>query len=183
VTGIDLKVTSFDQKSPGSGCRSPKARVSCTFHFLQGYLAGDGSHVTGNDVTWPQVTGSYPEVTSFDRKSPGSGCRRPKTPVYSTFDFLQRCSSRQEAITWQKMTSCDLRWLEVTQNWCNLIGNLLEVAVEGQKLPYNVHFTSHKAVSRIRRQSRDRKYRHVTSLDRKWPVSDVIWPEVTWKWL
>ena len=26
-----------------------------------------------NHVTWPQVSGSDPEVTSFDRKSPGSG--------------------------------------------------------------------------------------------------------------
>ena len=25
--------------------------------------------MTGNDVTWPQVTGSDSEVTSFDRKS------------------------------------------------------------------------------------------------------------------
>ena len=33
--------------------------------------------MTGNDVTWIEVTVSDPEVTSFDRKSPGSGCRRP----------------------------------------------------------------------------------------------------------
>jgi len=30
------------------------------------------------NVTGPQVTGIYPEVTSFDRKSPGSGCGKPK---------------------------------------------------------------------------------------------------------
>ena len=46
VTGIDitspqetesnLKVTSFDQKSPGSGSRRLKTRVYCAFHFLQG---------------------------------------------------------------------------------------------------------------------------------------------------
>jgi len=29
--------------------------------------------VTGIDITLPQVTGSDPEVTSFYRKSPGSG--------------------------------------------------------------------------------------------------------------
>ena len=54
--------------------------------------------MTGND----DVTGSDPEVMSFDRKSLGSG-------------------------------------------------------VEGQKLQYTVHFTTYKAVSRRRRQSRDRK--------------------------
>ena len=34
--------------------------------------------MTENDVTWPEVTISDPEETSFDRKSPGSGCRRLK---------------------------------------------------------------------------------------------------------
>ena len=33
----------------------------------------------------------------------------------------------------------------------------LEVAVEGRKLAYTVHFTSYKAVARRRRQSCDRK--------------------------
>jgi len=28
-----------------------------------------------------------------------------------------------------------------------------------------------------------RKWRHVTSGERKWPGNDVIWPDVTWKWL
>jgi len=66
------------------------------------------------------------QVTSFHRKSPGSGCRKAKT---------------------------------------------------------RVHFTSYKAVARRRRPSRDRKWRRMASGDRKWPRNDVIWPEVTWKWL
>ena len=56
-------------------------------------------HVTGNDVTLLQVTESDPEVTSFDRKSPGSGCRRPKTRIYCAFHFLQGCVSQEEAVT------------------------------------------------------------------------------------
>jgi len=55
--------------------------------------------VTGNDVTRPQVTGSDMEVTSFDRKSPGSGCRGPKTCVYCDIHFLQGGSSKGEAVT------------------------------------------------------------------------------------
>jgi len=55
--------------------------------------------VTGSDVTWSQVTGSDPEVASFERKSPGSGCRRPNTGEYCTFYFLQGCSSQEEAVT------------------------------------------------------------------------------------
>jgi len=55
--------------------------------------------VTGNDGTSPQVTGSDPEVTSFDLKSPGRGCRRPKTRVYCTFHFLENCSSQEETVT------------------------------------------------------------------------------------
>jgi len=117
---------------------------------------------------WPQVTESDPKVTSFDRKSPGSGCRRPKTGVYCTFHFLQVCSSQEEAVTWQEMTSRDLRWPEVTRKWLHLTGSHHEVAIEGLKLAYTVHFTSYKAVARRRRQSRDSKWRHVTSSDRKW---------------
>jgi len=139
--------------------------------------------VTGNYVTWFQVIGSDPELTSFDRKSPGSGCRRPNTGEYCTFHFLQGCSSQEEAVTWQEMTSCDLRWPEVTRKRRHLIGSHLEVAVEGRKLAYTVHFTSYKAVACLRRHSRGRKWCHVTSGDRKWATSDVIWPEVTWKWL
>ena len=37
--------------------------------------------MTGNDITRPQVTGSDPEMTSFNRKSPGSGCGRPIVQV------------------------------------------------------------------------------------------------------
>jgi len=61
-----------------------------------------------------------------------------------------------------------------------LTGIHLEVAVECRKIAYAVHVTSYKVVAR-RRQSRDKKLRHVTSGDRKWPGSDVIWPEVTQK--
>jgi len=124
-----------------------------------------------------------PKVTSLDRKSRGSGCRRSKNRVHCTFHYQQTCSSIKKAVTCQEMTSRDLKWPKVTRKWRHLRGSHQEVAVEGQNLPYTVHFTSHKAVSRIRMQSHDRKYRHVTSGDRKWPVSDVIWPEVTRKWL
>ena len=112
------------------------------------WLAGGGTHVTGNDVTWPQVTGSYPEVTSFDRKSPGSGCRRPKSRVYFSFHFLQGCDLQEEALTWQEMMSCDLGWPEVTLKWRHLTESNLEVAVEGLKLAHTVCFTSYKVVAR-----------------------------------
>jgi len=59
----------------------------------------------------------------------------------------------------------------------------LEVAEEGRKLAYTIDFTSYKAVARRRRQSRDGKWRQVTSGDRKWPGSNVILPNITWKWL
>jgi len=101
VTGSDLEVTSFDRKSPGSGCRRPKTGVYCAFDFLQGYSLQEA--VTCQEMTsHDQLTGSDPKVTSFDRKSPGSGCRRPKTGAYCTFRFLQGCCSH-EAVTWQEM--------------------------------------------------------------------------------
>jgi len=114
------------------------------------------------------VTESYLEVTSFHRKSPESGCRRQETRAYSRFHLLQGCSSQEEKVTWQEMTSRDLRWSAVTRKWRHLTGSLPEVAIEGQKLPYTVHFTSYTAVGRRKRQSRDRKWCHVTSGDRRW---------------
>jgi len=139
--------------------------------------------VTGNDVKWPQVTGSDPEVTSFDRKSSGSGCRMPNTSEYCTFHFLQGCTSLEEAVTCQEMTSRDLRWPEVTRKVTSFDRKSPGVAVECRKLTNTVRFTSYKAVARRRRQSRGRKWCHVTSGGRKWPGRDVIWPEVAWKWL
>jgi len=128
VTGSAQEVTSFT----GSHLEvAVEGRIlACIVHFTSYKAAAHrgGSHVTGNDVTWPQVTGSALEVTSFDRKSPGTGCRRPKTAVYCTFHLLQVCSSQKEPVSRSK-------------------------------------------------------WRHVTSGDRKWPGSDVIWPVVTLKWL
>ena len=39
----------------------------------------------GNGVMYPEVIGSDPEMTSFDRKWPGKGCRRPKACVLGAF--------------------------------------------------------------------------------------------------
>jgi len=110
----DPDVTSIDRKSPGSGCRRLKTRIYSTFHFLQ-QCSSQWEAV--RDTMWRHVTGSDPEVTSFNRKSPGSGCRTPKTRE-------------------------------------------------------TVHFIFYKAVPRSRRQWRDSKWLHVTSDDRKWPASD-----------
>ena len=78
-------------------CRKLTHTVHFTSYKL--YLAGGGSHVTGNHVTCPAVTGSDPEVTSFERRSPGNGCRGPKAGIYCTFHFLQGCMSQEEAVT------------------------------------------------------------------------------------
>ena len=54
--------------------------------------------MTGNDVTYPHVAGSDLEVTSFDWKSPGSGCGRPISQVSGTFELLQGCNWQEVAI-------------------------------------------------------------------------------------
>ena len=70
----------------------------------------------------------------------------PKTGVYFTFHFLQGCCWKEEAVTLQEMTSRELRGPEET----HLTGSHLEVAGEGRKLVYTVHFTFYKAVARRR---------------------------------
>jgi len=132
ITGSDLKVTSFDRKSPRSCFTRPKTGAYCTFHFLQGCSSQSDAvtlpETTSRDLRWRKWPRSDPEVTSFDWKLPGSGCRKPKTCVHCTFHFLQ-------------------------------------------------------AVACSTGQSRGRKWCHVISGNGKWSRSDVIWPEVTWKWV
>ena len=55
--------------------------------------------MTGNDLTWTEVTGSDPEVTSFDWKSFGSGCRMPISQVLCTFELQHGCNSQEVAVT------------------------------------------------------------------------------------
>ena len=55
--------------------------------------------MTGNDVALPEVIGSDLEETTFNRKSPGSGCRRPISQVLGTFELLQGCNSQEVAGT------------------------------------------------------------------------------------
>ena len=55
--------------------------------------------MTGNDVTRPEGTGSDPEETTFDRKSPGSGCRWPISQVLGMFEFVQGSNSQEVAVT------------------------------------------------------------------------------------
>ena len=68
--------------------------------------------MTGNDVTWPEVTGSDPEVMSFDRNSPGSGCTRPISQVLGTFQLLQGVTGSD----W-KSAGSDVIRMEVTWKW------------------------------------------------------------------
>ena len=53
--------------------------------------------MTGNDFTSAHVTGSYPEVTSLDRNSHGSGCRRPVSQTLGTFELLQALTCRWQS--------------------------------------------------------------------------------------
>ena len=52
---------------------------------------------------------SDPEVTSFVRKSPGSGCRRPISQVLGMFELFQGRISQEVVLTSQEMTSRDLK--------------------------------------------------------------------------
>ena len=63
--------------------------------------------MTGNDVTWPEVTRSYPELTLFHQKWPSEGCRRSKTLVLGPFQLLQTCNLQVAAVTWLQMMSHD----------------------------------------------------------------------------
>jgi len=131
--------------------------------------------VTVNDVKWPQKTGTDPEVTSFDRKLPGSGCRRPKTPVYCTFHFQQGCHLQEEVVTCQEMTSDDLNWPKVSRKWSHLTGSHLEVAVEEQKLIYCTFHLLQGSCS----QEEAVTWQEMTSRDFRWPEVTLKWRHLT----
>ena len=95
----DPKEASFDRKSPGSGCRKHITQVLGKLEHLQGCNSQEVAVTCQEMTSRDHVTGSDPEVTSFDRKSPGSGCRRPISQVLDTFEFLQGCNSHKVEVT------------------------------------------------------------------------------------
>ena len=54
------------------------------------------------------MTGSDPDVISFNLKLPGSGCKRPISQMLDAFKLLQGCNSQEVAVTRQEMTLRDL---------------------------------------------------------------------------
>ena len=95
VIGSDSEGTSFDRKSPGRGCRRPISQVLGTFELLHGCISQE---VAVRDRKLHHLPGSEPEVTLFDPKSPGSGCRRPICQILGTFELLQGCNSQEVAV-------------------------------------------------------------------------------------
>ena len=147
--------------------------------YLSSYRAVTRRRRQLRDSKWHHVTSNDrngPKAMSFDRRSPGSGCRS-KTRVLWMFELLQ-----DVAVTWLEMTSHNLTWMELTRKWRHFTGSHLEVAVEGRKLGFCVRLSSYRAVTCRRWKSCDRKWHYVTSRDQKWPESEVISPEVTWNW-
>ena len=69
--------------------------------------------MTGDDVTWPEVAASDPEVMSFHRKRPGEGCRRPKTHLLCDFQLLQGCDSQE--VAGRLMTGNGVTWPELPE--------------------------------------------------------------------
>jgi len=138
--------------------------------------------VTENDVTRFQVTGSDPQVTHWTRSHLEVAVEGRKLAHTVHFTSYKAVALRRRPLhdrKWRHMTLVTGSDLKVT----SFDQSHLEVAVEGRKLAYTVHFTSYKAVAHRRMQSRDRKWGNLSSGDWKWPRSDVIWPVVTWKWL
>ena len=107
MTGSDPEVTSFDRKSPGNDCKRPISQVLGTFELLQGCNSQEVAITLQEMKSRDHVSRSDPEVTLFDRKSPGSGCTRPISQVLGMFELLQGSNSQEVAVTRREMTSRD----------------------------------------------------------------------------
>ena len=111
--------------------------------------------MTGNNVMQLEMTGSDPEVTSFHRKWPGEGCRRPKTPALVAFQLLPGCNSQVvvaslKVISHGLVTASDLEVSSIHRKWPG----------EGCRRPKTRSlgaFQPYWAVAHRRWQSRDRK--------------------------
>jgi len=130
VTGSDPELTSFHRMSPGSGSRRPISQVLGSFELLQGCNSQKAADTCQEMTTWPQVTGCDPEVTSFDRKWAGSGCKTPISEFWVHLSFYRAPTCRR----WHshdEIISRHPAWSDVTWKWHHLTGSHLEVAVEG----------------------------------------------------
>jgi len=141
-------------------------------------LAG-GSPVAGNYVTWTGATGSDPQVT-YHPRSPGSGCRRPKTWVLCTFELLQGCNSRR----WQSRDRkwCNVTWSDRKWPWIAVIS--VEVIGSGCKRPKTGILCTFELLQGSNSQEVALTWREMTSCYFAWlevTRSDVISPEVPWK--
>jgi len=131
-------------------------------------------------VTWQEmisrdhVPGSSPEVTSFHRKSPWSGCRKPISQVLGTFQLLQFCNSQK--VAWQ---SRGRKWPhETPRDW--------KSPGSGCRDPINQVLGTFELLQGCNSHEVAVTWQEMTSRDPTWPEgpgSDVISPEVTWKWL
>jgi len=170
----------FHRKSPWSGIRRLKTGVYCTFHFLQRRgsqeMAVTLQEMTSRDIRGPQVTRKWRHLTGSHLEVAVEGRKLVYIVYFTSYKAVARRRRQLRDRKWRHLTSGNRKWRHLT-------GSHLEVAVEDWQPAYTVHFTSYRAVARKRRQSHQRKWRHVTSGDRNWPASDVIWSEVTWKWL
>jgi len=132
------------------------------------------------DLRWLEVTRKWRHLTASHLEVAVEVWKLAYSVHFTSYKPVAHRRRQSRDSKWCHVTSNDRKW---PGRWRHLTGSHLEVTVEGRKLAYTVHFTSYKPLASMRRQSRDRKWRHVTTGERKWPGNDVIWPKVTWKWL
>ena len=103
--------------------------------------------MTGNDVTWLEVTGSVPEVALFDLKSLEVAEKKPISQVLAKFGLLHCCNLQEVAVRGLEITSHDWKRPEVTRKRRHLTGSHLEVAVECLYVKFWVRLSSCRAVT------------------------------------
>jgi len=99
------------------------------------------------DLRWQEATLKWHHFTGSDLEVAVEGRKLAYTVHFAS------CKAVLE-VGGSHVTGNTVMWPEVTRKWCHLTQSLLEVAVEGWKLAYTVHFTFYKSVARSGRQSR-----------------------------
>jgi len=165
----DRKSRHFRAEVTWKCLRRAKTRVLIRFSSYR--------NVTRRWVTWQEMTCkcNSSEVMSFQRKWPGSGCKRPKTHIFSVFQFLQGCTSQEVAVTCYEMTSRHLTWLEVIRKWRHLTGSDLEVTRKCCRRPKTRVLGAFQLLQGCSSLEVAVTWHEMTS-------RDLPWAEVTRKW-
>jgi len=124
-------------------------KLAYTVHFTFYKTVARSRRQSRDMKWWPEMTQKLRNLTGSSFELGVKGRKLLYTLHFTSYKAVARSRRHSRVRKWLHMTSGDRKY----RNWRHLAGCHLEVAVEGRKLAYTVHFSSYKTVARSRRRS------------------------------